>query len=245
MFWSWSSRLCESDNWCNCIFLGPPVVIQTFEKDEVPSCRPGKYTDLHSFCNNVRDAPISSLMAKKIPSSDRIYRAEYYSFRHFLQVKIAEKSPCQIIRVASSTHAGGTIMLGNFTLDGVLVLKKGKKTTLYLYEYNDAWSHGHLLSCLKSGPKDVELRRYSKKVMDTLQALGVIIENTVNKYQQQKTLRVKLVQYSNCELPDHGPIPHLNRDQLLQHPGRVPNEMSYDRYLNMILSRELIGFIGK
>ena len=80
---------------------------------------------------------------------------------------------------------------------------------------------------------------------NTLQALGLIIENTVNQYLKKRNLRVKLVQYSNCELPDHGPIPHLNRDQLLQHPGRVPNEMSYDRYLNMILSRALIGFIGK
>ena len=146
-----------------------------------------------------------------------------------------------IIRVASNSHAGGSIMLNSYSLDGVLAVKnQNEEQTVYLFQYNDAYTHSCKDHCTFKSFEDNTKKEYTKSVMANIRKLAAIIKEIVNQYNGNDKLNIKVVDSSNCDY-DHHPIPPHPDDELVE----AKKKYHYDDFLHKILSRELMGFLGK
>lgn len=152
----------------------------------------------------------------------------------------------EVVRIASYSHALGPIMLGNFTMDGALVLKNQYGIhTFYLIQYNDSWTHGCKSSCKYQFNKDAVKHFESCRKMKQLQDIANIIQNVVNNYKMGIKLLFKIIEISNCDYIHHKiPAPH-KFDLLLQQTPNISSHMSHDALVQKILKRELQGFLGK
>lgn len=159
---------------------------------------------------------------------------------------ISQNKDSEVIRVASYTHAMGPIMLGNFTLDGALVIKNLQGMhTFHLIQYNDSWTHGCNSNCVSQIHKDDFKHSQSNQKMKQLKAIATIIERAINGYKLADKLQFKIITIANCDYFDHKvPFPH-KEDVLLQQAPNIPTQMSHDKLVQRILKRELQGFVGK
>lgn len=234
-------------------YLGPAIAYQIFHKEDVPSFNTC-FTDLGGYCKKAQEIQnTSELVARRIPiGNSKIYLGEYNAIRLFLREKIKEKPKSKVIRVFSSTHAGGTLMLGNYPLDGGLVLQNSKKLhTFYLLQYNDSFTHGCQENCYSKfapgeerGEEEIAKRKQNAKMMNNLRRIAKAIQDEVNDYARTKRLKFKVVELSNCKFINHC-IPHDHEDALLQQTGLIPQKMAHEALLERIYKRELKGFVGK
>lgn len=225
--------------------VGPPLLLSTFYKKDTPKSfyKNDKVLDLKSYCQNVREfTDTDKLIVKKLPSQNRFFLSECYSFRNFMRQTIKKEN--KIIRVASSSHAGGQICINNFFLDGVLVLKDKNIQKIFLFNYNDSFTHGCKDDCLFNVNKDDAKALESLKTMNKIKAIAFIIERAVNKYNKKENkIQIKLIEYSNCDDLTHSVIPH-EEDLLIIDPSHTSSTLSYSSYIDQILERKLSGFIG-
>jgi len=159
---------------------------------------------------------------------------------------VSKNKDSEVVRVASYSHAMGPIMLGNFTLDGSLVLKNQQGLhTFYLLQYNDSWTHGCNSTCTSQIHRDDQKHSQSIQKMQQLDQIAKIIQKAVNNYKLADKLQFKIVTITNCDYVEHKvPTPH-KEDLLLQQSCHIKPQMAHDALVQKILNRELQGFIGK
>jgi hypothetical protein len=228
---------------------GPPVVYQVFDKKDVPKFSPSQpLADLAKYCQNSKEiADTSQLIAKQIPvNHNKIFLNEYSAVRGFLRRTLSQHKDSEVVRVASYSHAMGPIMLGNFTLDGALVLKDLQGLhTFYLIQYNDSWTHGCSSTCTSKIHRDEQKQSQSIQKMEQLDHIAKIIQNCVNTYKLADKLHFKNVAITNCDYVQHKIPTPQKEDLLLQQSCHIKQQMSHDTLVQKILSRELQGFLGK
>jgi len=139
----------------------------------------------------------------------------------------------------------GPIMLGNFTLDGALVLKNSQGMhTFYLIQYNDSWTHGCTSTCASQIHRDDLKHSQSNQKLKQLENITKIIQKAINGYKLADKLQFKMINITNCDYLDHKiPCPQ-SEDALLQQSSCIKTQLSHDNLVQKILNRELKGFLG-
>ena len=169
---------------------------------------------------------------------------EVRNFMHLVRQKDAK-----INRVASATHVGGQIQIGQYKLDGVLSQTTGNRTTLHCFQFNASYTHGHLSTC-KAIPREREsvLRELENKnktniMTNMLREMLEAIELSVNEYntiqKSGKYLTTSLNQKSDCER-NHAPLNYQGADKMLE----VEKNISYQELLERVYAGKLEGFLG-
>lgn len=231
------------------LVAGPPVVYQIFNKKDVPTFSPTQpFADLAKYCVATKEIhDTSQLIAKQIPiNHTKLYLNEYSAVRNFLRKTIPNHKDSVVIRVASYSHAMGPIMLGNFTLDGALVMKDAHGVyTFYLIQYNDSWTHGCTSTCMAQIHKDEFKHSQSNQNMRQHDVIAKIIQSKINSYKLADKLKFEIITLTNCAYFNHKIPPPVTTDVLLQQTSNTPGQLSHDSLIQRILRRELQGFIGK
>ena len=174
-----------------------------------------------------------------------MYLSEFNAFRLFLKEKVQASSPqSKVIRVASTTHVAGNIMLGSYILDGVLILRHSDGSqTWYACQYNDSFTHGCTDTCSFKTHVNIQNRNQSDTMMQNLKKIASIIKQEVNDYRGSQSFRFKVIELSNCKYHNHK-IPLDPEVTLLQQNDAIPKKMSHQTLISKILNRDLRGFLG-
>lgn len=224
------------------------MVYQIFDKKDVPKFSSSQpFADLTKYCQESKQIyDTSQLIAKQIPINyNKIFINEYSAIRNFLRENIQQNKDSHVVRVASYSHAMGPIMLGNFTLDGALVLKNSQGMhTFYLIQYNDSWTHGCTSTCASQIHRDDLKHSQSNQKLKQLENITKIIQKAINGYKLADKLQFKMINITNCDYLDHKiPCPQ-SEDALLQQSSCIKTQLSHDNLVQKILNRELKGFLG-
>ena len=172
---------------------------------------------------------------------------EVRNFMHMIRQKDAK-----INRVASATHVGGQIQIGQYKLDGALSQTTGNHTTLHCFQFNASYTHGHSSTC-KAIPRERkerisvlrELENKKKTDIMTNMLLKMLeaIELSVNEYnttqKSGKKFTSSLNQKSDCDR-NHAPLNYQGADKMLE----VEKNISYQVLLEQVYAGELEGFLG-